>query len=137
MKKSDWKKMIKIQLKKDIEKQTMKIEKTSSKMRHQKNQKYERQKYLGETGMKNAKEIVRTKLEMWDLGKNLGNDRKCICGDNEEIIEHILDCKKVKEILNDRDTKKEWITSGNTEQLMRVTKYIKGYIERRNVNILT
>ena len=36
MKKSDWKKMIKIQLKKDIEKQTMKIEKTSSKMRHQK-----------------------------------------------------------------------------------------------------
>ncbi len=41
MKKSDWKKMIKIQLKKDIEKQTMKIEKTSSKMRHQKNQKYD------------------------------------------------------------------------------------------------
>ena len=48
-------------------------------LRHQRHQKYERQKYLGEVGIKAAREIIKTKLEMWDVDSNFGMERKCWC----------------------------------------------------------
>ncbi len=63
--------------------------------------------------------------------------RLCICLEKEEITEHILECKKVKEVLKGRDFRKEWIISEDTEKLMRMTEYIKGYVERRSMNILS
>ena len=42
---------------------------------------------------------VKTKLEMWDLGKNIGNERKCIGEEEEETTEHMIECGVVKEKL--------------------------------------
>ena len=49
-------------------------------IRHQRHQKYERQKYLGIVGIKTARQIIRTKLEMWEVGSNFGMERECWFG---------------------------------------------------------
>ena len=62
------------------------------KLRHQKHQNYERQKYLEEVGIKTVRGIIKTKLEMWDIGNNLGTGRGCWCG-GQESSEYIFGCK--------------------------------------------
>ena len=92
-------------------------------------QKFIRQQYLAEVGIKAAGEIIKTRLEMWDIGKNLGKERFCYCG-GKETTEHILECIKVREVIK-RKAKKEWLESDKSEELVRVTEYIKTYIEIR------
>ena len=101
-------------------------------LRHQEGQKFIRQKYLAECGIAEASEIMKTKLEMWDLGKNFGNERKCICEEKEETTEHILECGVVREKLN-RDKRDIW-SSAKIQDIKKITKLIKSYIEYREKN---
>ena len=92
-------------------------------------QKYIRQTYLGEGGIKTAGEIIKTTLEIWDIGKNLGKERCCFCGE-KETTEHILECIKVWEVIK-RKVKKEWLEGDKGVELVQVTEYIKSYKEIR------
>ena len=65
---------------------------------------------------------------MWDIG-NLGKERYCWCGE-QESSEHVLDCEKVKEII-EKDSEKEWLVSERSEDLVKVTEFSKAYIEKR------
>ena len=69
IKKSEWKKMVKRWIRESIEKQSKEKEVQYRKLRHQKHQKYGRQRYLEEVGIKAATEMMKTKLEMWDIGR--------------------------------------------------------------------
>ena len=101
-----WKRIVKKKLKETIEKQSIEKEGKNTKLRHQRDQKYERQKYLGEVGIKTAREIIKTNLEMWAVGSNFGMERKCWCGEKESS-EHVFECERV------------------------ATEYMKGYLEKR------
>ena len=94
------------------------------------NCKTERQKYLEEEGIKTAREMIKTKLEMWDIGNNLGKERVCWCGELEST-EHILECEKVKEIM-EKNGEKGWLVSEKSEDLLKATEYIKAFKERRD-----
>ena len=126
IKKSEWKKTVKGQIRKHIERQSREQEEKSTKLRHQKLQKYVRQIKVG---IKTAGEIITTRLEMWDIGRNLGRERYCLCG-RKETTEHILECTKVMEVVKIK-AKKEWLQSEERVELIQVTEYIKKYIESR------
>ena len=64
MKKAESKRMVKRRLRESMENQAKDKELKFIKVRHQKHQKYERQKYLEEEGIKTAREMIKTKLEM-------------------------------------------------------------------------
>ena len=66
---------------------------------------------------------------MWDVGSNFGMERKCWCGEKESS-EHVLECERVKEII-EKKGEKEWMVSKRSEDLMRATEYMKGYLEKR------
>ena len=109
MKKYDWKRIVKRKLKEAIEKQSIEKEGNNTKLRHHRHKKYERQKYLEEVGIKTAREIIKTKLEMWDVGSNFGIERKCCCGEKESS-EHVLECARSKEII-EKKGEREWMVS--------------------------
>ena len=129
LKKSQWKKTIKDKIQEFVEKESEEKIQSMRKLRHQKGQKFTRQKYLTEYGIAEASEIMKTKLEMWDLGKNMGNARKCICEVEEETTEHVIECGVVREKLK-RD-KTGMRISGETQDLRKITELIKSYIEYR------
>ena len=129
MKKYEQKRIVKRKLRDTIEKQSIEKEEKNTKLRHQRHKKYERQKYLGEVGIKTAREIIKTKLEMWNVGSNFGMEMECWCGE-KELSEHVLECKKVGEII-EKKGEKEWMVSKRSEDLMRATEYMKAYLEKR------
>ena len=49
-------------------------------------------------GVKTAGEMIKTKLVTWDIGSNMGKEWHYLCGERE-ALEHILDCKKIKEVI--------------------------------------
>ena len=75
-------------LRETIEKQSIEKEGKNSRLRHQRHQKYERQKYLGEVGIKTSREIIKTKLEVWEVGRNFDMEKECWCGEREPS-EHV------------------------------------------------
>ena len=93
------------------------------KLQHQEGRKFTRQKYFAECEIAEVSEIMKTKLEMWDLGKNIGNERKCICEEEGETTEHIIECGVVKEKLK-RDKSDIW-SSGKIQDIKKITKLIK------------
>ena len=68
----EWKKEVKIKIGQSIENATGKREEEMRKLRHQKGERYERKKYVTEVGRTTAAELIRTRLEMWSIGRNLG-----------------------------------------------------------------
>ncbi len=59
-------------------------------MRHQADQKFERKRYLKE---KKIGEGSKRRLEMLDIKNNMGNGRKCKCGE-KDTSEHLITCEK-------------------------------------------
>ena len=112
-----------------IEKQAIEKKGKNTKLRHQRHKKYVRQKYLEEVGIKTAREIIKAKLEMWNVGSNFEMERKCWC-EEKESSEHVLECERVKEII-EKKGEKEWMVSKRIEGLMRATEYMKGCLEKR------
>ena len=66
--KVEWKKMVKQKIKRKMEKIIEEKEEHMTKLRHQKKQRFERQKYLEEVGSKDASRMIRTRLEINDIG---------------------------------------------------------------------
>ena len=66
---------------------------------------------------------------MWDVGSNFGMEKKCWC-EEKESSEHVLECERVKETI-EKKGEKEWMVSKRSEDLMRATEYLKGYLEKR------
>ena len=62
MKKYEWKRIVEKKLQETIEKQSIEKEGKNTNLRHQRHKNYERQKNLGEVGIKTAREIIKTKL---------------------------------------------------------------------------
>ena len=56
--------------------------KSMKKMRHVKEGKFGKRKYMMESTTEEAAEYMRLRLEMKDLGNNHGKE-KCICGEEE------------------------------------------------------
>ena len=64
-------------------------------MQHQ--QKSERQDFSKIDSLKMVFQMLKTKLCLWNIGKELGRTRKCIKCEEPELGEHILHCNKVLE----------------------------------------
>ena len=132
-KKSEWKKKIKAAIKRKLESKSEKKEQEMKKLRHQKDQKYERKEYLKSTSVNKSSKILRTRLEMMDIGNNHGKQRKCICGENEST-EHIIECENTrKEGLE--LVKVEWLKEvRDVDTMERISEWMKRYMERRDEN---
>ena len=67
----------------------------------------DRKRYLNEMGIKEASRTVRRRLEMYDIGNNLGKERKCECGE-KETSEHLIECRRRK-VKEEEKIKVEWL----------------------------
>ena len=128
-KKSEWKKMVKERINGEVERKTKESEIAGKKQRHQKGNKFERQEYLKEVGIRKASEMIRTRLEMWDIGRNMGKDWKCKCGE-DETIEHIMTCQRMKERYGSEMEIMD-VENAKKEELGKVTEWVIRYIEER------
>ena len=80
----------------------MKIE-SMTKLRHQKEQSYILQNYIKETNICRVRDLIKVKLELFDIGKNQGKNRLCWgCNQVDETTEHIIACKHVKKLVRDK-----------------------------------
>ena len=67
-------------------------------MRHltQNEKGWEKAKYLKELGVSNVTEVLKIRLEMWDIGRNFGKERVCKgCGE-DKTKEHVMECWEVR-----------------------------------------
>ena len=125
--KSDWKKLVKGKINEKIEKDSKEKRKGMKKLRRQMEQKFEKQRYVMEKGVREVSELMRTKFDMWDMGKNMGGDRKCIGCEEKETMDHVIECREVEKKMK-RKGERRWLESGDTKIMENATKYIKTYI---------
>ena len=126
--KSTWKKEVKKKINLKIESLARTKREESRKMRHQVNQKFERKKYLQEMGVQEATKTVRRRLEMYDIGNNMGKNRKCTCGE-KETTEHVLKCQKVK---MGETIEESWLAEVNDIwKIRKVNQWIESFVEKR------
>ena len=97
--KEQWKNMIKEKINKMMEKESKEKRQKMKKLAGQRQQKHERQMYTIGRSRKEVTNLLKTKIQMWDIGGNLGAKRKCYACEMEETENHIMNCKKVKEII--------------------------------------
>ena len=69
--KSEWKKLVKSKIMKNIVNESIIKRRQMKKLEILKNQKYERQSYLNYTSVTEVTDIIKTKLHMWDIGRNM------------------------------------------------------------------
>ena len=71
---------------------------------------------------------MKTKLKMWNIGKNLGGEEMCVgCGNELDELLHISTC----EALHEMRKGKKW-EIWNSEKVEEITRFIKRYIELRS-----
>ena len=132
-KKEEWKKLMKAKIN-TLMNIDFKIRKVQSrKIRHlaQGEKEWKSAGYIDKLGVSRATEVLRTRLEMWDIGRNFGKERKCIgCGE-DETTEHVLECWEIKRKIG-KLVNAQWLQSENGKELLTVTDYIKEYIEWRD-----
>ena len=72
---------------------------------------------------------IKRRLEMRDVGNNLGKRRKCRCGE-EEKTEHIIECQTNRGIGR---VKEEWIKEVEKwEDIREMNNWMNKYCEQRN-----
>ena len=94
-KKSEWKRMIKEKIKEERENRGKMKEAKMIKLRHKVREKHIRKKYLKRSSVRRTRKLMKMRLEMMDIGNNMGKDRRCRCG-KKENIEHLIECSKVE-----------------------------------------
>ena len=82
-----WKTEIKGKIEMEIERQDK--ENDGKKTRHQRGQGFRRKGYIGRMSVSEVAGTIKRRLEMMDVGNNLGKRRKCRCGE-EKSTEHII-----------------------------------------------
>ena len=102
--KPKWKKMVKDKLEKRIQLEIQEEANKKTKLRFIKEEKFEEKQYMKRYNMKTCKEIMKLRLNMIDVKANFKGDHKenmnCSAGCNvKESTEHILKCKKIKEVV--------------------------------------
>ncbi len=90
--KEQWKREVKTKIQQCLEREAREKESEYKKMRHQKEQKFERKRYLREMGIKEASQTIKRRLEMIDIGNNFGKGRICSCGE-KETSGHVIECE--------------------------------------------
>ena len=109
--------LVKIHIKETINKETIGKEKSYKKMRHQIGQRFGRKSYLKKMGIREASTTIR-RLEMVDIGNNMGKNRKCRRCKEKGTIEHLVECSnKAKEI--EEGTSLEWLKETDDIELIR------------------
>ena len=78
-------------------------------------------------GIREASDTVKRRLEMLDIGNNLGNDRKCLCKE-KETSEHLVQCR----IRGVSKVQEEWLKETNDlQKIRRVNQFFEKHIEER------
>ena len=64
----------------------------------------------------------------------MGKVRRCICGEDPETIEHIIQCEIVQSRIRRKGSAEEWIkyTENGIKEIKEMTEYIKKYIKERD-----
>ena len=132
--KSEWKKLVKDKIEKRMIKVSNCKKETMSKLKVQRKQPFERQKYLEEKGITQASEIIKTKLSMWDIGNNLGiTNRQCAaCNKENETLEHIVACEEIEQFMGE-NVKTDIILQDTVESKVKLSSFIKQYIKLRDI----
>ena len=72
--------------------------------------KQERKKYLQECDSDTIKDVIKTRLHMWQANSNHkrdNTDTKCpLCTKSEDTTEHVLQCKKAKKLTLSKENSK-------------------------------
>ena len=118
MAKAKFMKEVKKRIEERIGKEMREKEEKYKKMRHQIEQGFGRKKYLMEMGIKEASDTIRRRLEMIDIGNNLGKNRKCKKCNTKETIEHMIECRRSG--LEKNKIIKEWLKE--TEDITIIKK---------------
>ena len=125
--KEKWKKLIKERIQEKIEREAESKEQVFRKMRHQKEQRFERKRYLREMGIREASKTMKRRLEMNDIGNNMGKDWKCKCGE-KETSEHVIKCK----IGNKSEVNVDWLKeTDNVDKIRRINSLIESITKER------
>ena len=129
--KMQWKKIVKERITNHIKEVWNKKKEDMRKLRHQSGTEFGKKEYLLEINIDDASEIMRSRLELWDIGNNHGKKRKCVC-EEEETSEHITSCQEVKKIMLSqmdglwvKEEKMGW-------KLKEYTNWIKEYLKLRD-----
>ena len=129
MKKSKWKKELKINIERKINEDLDKVEVMYRKMRHQKGQKFGRKSYLEEMTIAEASLTMRRRLEMIDVGNNMGKNRICKECNVKETTEHMITCRN-KNWKIEEQIQTEWLKETNNLYLIRkVNKWLEREID--------
>ena len=123
--------MVKEKITKKIEEVWKQKKETMKKLRHQSGNKFETKEYLTESNVNDASEILRSRLELWDIGNNHGKQRKCVCNE-EETSEHITSCQEVKKVMSNQ-ADRSWVKEErNGWKLKEYTGWMKEYLKKRD-----
>eukprot|EP00794_Sanderia_malayensis_P020626 gene20626-22661_t len=123
--KKEWKKIVMERIEKNMKEESEKAKKVMKKLERQKEQKWERQQYTRQNGIETVSMIMKTKLKMWDIGKNMGGARLCYgCKNEEETMEHVYKCEKVKEIID----------GSGENTVFAEAEHFKQYVAKRQQN---
>mgnify|MGYP001797859131 CR=1 FL=1 len=118
MSKKKWKNMVKMKIEKKMEEIGREKIRGMKKLKGMEGQKWGRQKYINGMEVRKVSEVMKTKMEMWDIGSWMGGKRKCLgCGGESEEMEHIWECEEVARIVEQKEK----------------TKFIKEYILQREI----
>lgn len=125
----EWKKDIKEKINKVIEDEWREKSNKMKKLRHIKGGGFGLKKYISQSKVEETANLMRIRLEMNDIGNNLGNNRNCSCGERE-TIEHLLDCDLVREKIDEQVTI-ESLKEDNKVKLEKIRRWIEKYISIR------
>ena len=110
MSKPKWKKQVKGRIGKSIEEKTKQEMTNKTKSRTIVEDKQERKKYLQECDSDTIKDVIKTRLHMWQANSNHkrdNTDTKCpLCTKSEDTTEHVLQCKKAKKLTLSKENSK-------------------------------
>ena len=128
--KSDWKKEIKHKINEWVRLETTRKSTQMTKLKRIRYQEFGRQEYLRYTTLSTCCKILRLKLEMYDVGNNMGNHHTCIGCGAEESIEHLTKCNETEKLMG-RRADESWILTRDEEELLEMGKYIEKYQAHR------
>ena len=75
---------------------------------------------------------MQIKLELLDIGRNQGETRLCCgCHQTEHVIEHVIACRNVKEMVG-LDNPPKLDNMNNKSNLLRLHSFVTAYIKRRD-----
>ncbi len=135
IKKSTWKKLVKTEIKKTMERV---IREGCSKMKKGRtvaNDKFEKKEYLTNTTVEESKRITKMRLHMNQFPCNYGNGGRCwLCKTDMDVVntEHYFACPETRLIKLYWNTKCHDMESNDSAVLIRASKFL-GLVEKKNM----